>query len=201
MSYRTEFPEFARCPQVEQLLAAGFSDRSWHNDSCPSFVSPDGALRVWIEFADLDMRDNPDVRFVVQREEQDTSEGEVLAATDSWADVCRLLGLPAPTALQTLAVQFALCLLEDIGADALAEVVRVNAASNDPMVCASQDHCDANMTMGRAFVWVFGREPYMPSDWEEEGICTEQQADADLAAWNDAWTLAKNSGFRLVHTI
>jgi hypothetical protein len=46
------------------------------------------------------------------------------------------------------------------------------------------------MTMADAFETVYGRAPYMPSDWEEEGICTRAQSDADVDAWNAAWNLA-----------
>lgn len=188
-TFRTEFPAFDVCPQAVQLLAAGFSDESWHNDACPSFHSPDGTRRVWADFADADLRDSDAPRFGVQALDGEEA-GEYLLSTDSWAEVCALLGLPVPSAVQMLASQFALSLLGHIGAEALEQV---RAANDEPGVCSSHNHCDANMVMQAAFEAVFGRDPYMPSD-VEEGLCTERQADADLAAWNDAWNLAKRAG-------
>lgn len=102
------------------------------------------------------------------------------------------------TVTQRLAAAFSVCLLEDIGPDNLAEAVRLNAASRaagDLTSCASHNYCDANMTMERAFNQVFGRDSYMPSDWEEAGTCTEAQCNADLDLWNAAWTKAKRARF------
>lgn len=100
------------------------------------------------------------------------------------------------TVAQRLAAAFSVCLLEDIGPDNLAEVNLLNAADGFPtLTCASGNYCDSNMTMERAFNQVFGRDPYMPSDWEEAGTCTEAQCNADLDLWNAAWTKAKRARF------
>lgn len=47
------------------------------------------------------------------------------------------------------------------------------------------DLCDDNEIMAEAFKRLHGRDPWLPSDWEE-GSCTEAQHDADLALWNGA---------------
>lgn len=47
---------------------------------------------------------------------------------------------------------------------------------------------DANMLMAAAFEDLHGREPWLPSDWEE-GRCTEAQHDADLCLMNAAFVL------------
>lgn len=52
------------------------------------------------------------------------------------------------------------------------------------------DFCDANMVMAEAFKDVMDRETYLPSD-VEEGRCTDAQAEADLALWNQAVENAK----------
>ena len=74
-----------------------------------------------------------------------------------------------------------------------AQMRAVRAGRADP-----DDFCDANMAMDAAFQQCFGRESWRPSHWEEEGTCTEAECDADLALWNDAWGIAKASGFALV---
>ena len=63
--------------------------------------------------------------------------------------------------------------------------------------CASHDFCDANIVMADAFEQHAGRPVWLPCD-AEEGTCTEAECDADLALWNDAWGIAKASGFALV---
>jgi hypothetical protein len=54
-NYQTEFPDFppADLPAIPQ----GFEDNSWHNDSCPNFISAELGLRIWIDFADSKQRD------------------------------------------------------------------------------------------------------------------------------------------------
>jgi hypothetical protein len=37
MTYQTEFSDFDDHASAAQLLALGFADISWHNDTCPSF--------------------------------------------------------------------------------------------------------------------------------------------------------------------
>lgn len=75
-----------------------------------------------------------------------------------------------------LAHAFAVTLREEIGIDACREVDCVNALRADNS-CASHDHCDANMTMLRAWRALYGREPFDPV-----------RADA-------AWSTAKRRGF------
>lgn len=197
-TFQNQFPTFVVCSEVVQLLAAGFSDMSWRNDACPSFESPDHARRVFVDYADPQQRDTPEQeRFLVTQQDEHGEYGSTLLTTDAWPEVCRLLGLPVPTALQRLACHFSLCLLEDLGPERLQAVREENRTTgNDQtdMYCASGDHCDSNMTMERAFVQTFGRTPCMGSD-VEEGDCTEAQSDADLDAWNRAWTHAKRLGF------
>jgi hypothetical protein len=45
-------------------------------------------------------------------------------------------------------------------------------------ICASHDFCDANMPMAEAFEGLMGRE-------------IDTQSDADVALWNEAWSIAK----------
>lgn len=73
-TYRSEFPEFGEIPEAAQLIALGFSDISWHNDTCPSFVSADLKTRIWVEHENFRMReDQEDERFCITH--GDFSEG------------------------------------------------------------------------------------------------------------------------------
>jgi len=62
MSWLTEFDKSYACPSVP----TGFSDTSWHNDTCPSYMvtSKNSLLaegvevRVWMEHPNPDLREN-----------------------------------------------------------------------------------------------------------------------------------------------
>ncbi|ABM97114.1 hypothetical protein [Methylibium petroleiphilum] len=104
------------------------------------------------------------------------------------------MSTPKPVRAYILAMAFAAKLHEWLSPEEMAEVVARNAASTDPLVCASHDFCDANMAMAEAFEATQGREILFPSD-VESGACTQEQSDADLALFNSAWDLAKAAGF------
>lgn len=87
--YLKEFPDLAGpMPEADHLIAAGWDDQSWHNDACPSFVSPCETMRLWVEFPNEAMRDNPE-RFCLTAWDADAdhSEHAVLLVTDNWAEV------------------------------------------------------------------------------------------------------------------
>lgn len=75
-------------PEVAQLLTRGWADTSWHNNTCPSFNSPENDLRIWIEHSDPALRENPH-RYEVHTEHEDSTE--VLLQTEDWNEVCRFL--------------------------------------------------------------------------------------------------------------
>lgn len=96
--YRREFPDFPAMPEVSELLALGFTDSSWHNDSAPTFVSADMTTRVWIEHPDADKREEPgQVRFAVERGDfnPETSVGvfnpDMAYQGNEWAEVLRIV--------------------------------------------------------------------------------------------------------------
>lgn len=84
-----------------------------------------------------------------------------------------------PTAAE-LAAAFCKQLRADLSPAELAVVVERNAAETDPNICHSHDFCDPNQSMIDALA-TFGME------FEPE-LC---------APINEAWTLAKASGFSL----
>jgi hypothetical protein len=55
MSYREEFPDFD--PATMPAIPEGFEDVSWHNDSCPSFVNEAAGLILFVDFADVSLRE------------------------------------------------------------------------------------------------------------------------------------------------
>ncbi len=63
------------------------------------------------------------------------------------------------------------------------------SAYADSDVCATHDHCDANMLMLEAFKAAFEREPRFLTDGEGA------LGQADMALWSDAWAIAKAADF------
>lgn len=94
--WRKEFPRFPDMYEVATLANMGFEDTSWHNNACPSFVSPDKAVWVWIEHPDPRLREMPQ-RFCVEQIEYVDGEykfgedSKVYLTTESWTDVVEWL--------------------------------------------------------------------------------------------------------------
>lgn len=55
--YQVEFPDFD--PETMPAIPGGFADWSWHNDACPSFGNVALGLQIYIDFADVKMREMP----------------------------------------------------------------------------------------------------------------------------------------------
>ncbi len=90
--YVKEHPDFPEMPEVDDLKARGFTDQSWHNDTCPGFeFKLDGAdvLKVWIEHPNPDYRESGQARFYVERFNADEGNyGEdVRYIGNDWATV------------------------------------------------------------------------------------------------------------------
>lgn len=82
-NYQQEFPDFAAAdlPAIPQ----GFEDSSWHNDACPSFISAELGLRIWINYADKEKREQQgDSRFGLQVENTDDDITDPVNS-DDWA--------------------------------------------------------------------------------------------------------------------
>lgn len=96
-----------------------------------------------------------------------------------------------------LAAEFCRILHEWLTPDQIADAVIKNAVaatSGDHGVCHSHDHCDANQAMLDAWEVVFGKgkaPAFIDSDR------TEAEKNAELKITNDAWSIAKASGFTL----
>lgn len=113
-------------------------------------------------------------------------------------------------AVATLAMNFSTIIRREL-ADKLTMIRienEVNAAAGRNC-CATQDCCDANMFMHEAWVQTFGVEPKDCADEEERILkeVPEARRGLELATvysalaieadiWNDAWDVAKYSGFR-----
>lgn len=54
--YRKEFPDFP--PADMPAMPQGFEDNSWHNDSCPNFISEELGLRIWIDYTEKEKREH-----------------------------------------------------------------------------------------------------------------------------------------------
>lgn len=67
--------------------------------------------------------------------------------------------------------------------DVFAQIIDRNKADGpESNVCHTHDFCDANMLMLEAWQEMFGDAPDLDND-------------DHLAAWNDAWAIAKAAGF------
>lgn len=85
MSYHHEFPDFGT---MDVTIPAGFADSSWHNDVCPSYekpVRPGVWLKVWVDYADADLREIGGPRFALQLCDDDGARD--IITTDDWADI------------------------------------------------------------------------------------------------------------------
>lgn len=75
-------------------IPAGFEASHWHNEACPSWSHPDLGLQVWIDYADVTMREFPDGRrFTLEYMPGDVDDSRrmVLAWSDDWAVVLATL--------------------------------------------------------------------------------------------------------------
>jgi hypothetical protein len=81
--YQTEFSDFpaADMPAIPQ----GFGDNSWHNDSCPCFISEELGLRIWVDYADKQQREIPDgARFALEPSDNEDNITEPVVS-DDWS--------------------------------------------------------------------------------------------------------------------
>jgi hypothetical protein len=88
MTFQTEFPDF---PAADlPAIPAGFNDTSWHNNSAPSFENRAVGLSIWIDYADVSLREfEGGKRFIVHPIDAEgafTSDDAILE-TDDWSEV------------------------------------------------------------------------------------------------------------------
>lgn len=80
MNFKTEFPDF---PDADMPpMPPGFTDSSWHNNSCPSYWSNAKGLTIFIDYVDVEKREiqQPGPRFSVI-----DSECDDVVESDDWA--------------------------------------------------------------------------------------------------------------------
>jgi hypothetical protein len=94
MLFRSEFPNYPADSLPVLLLASPFTDESYHNDVCPSFVvEMDGRpVRVFADFPDMGDREYPELpRFRAYYDDDDYGEVPDVASDDI-RDVVEWLG-------------------------------------------------------------------------------------------------------------
>lgn len=179
MSYQTEFPDFN--PPDMPTIPEGFEDTSWRNDSAPSFTNKTLRLRLFVDFADRNQREIPESERFSVSEELDDATGDVLLATDDWAEIVAFVEarLAKPKSLppkEALAARFVAILKGSLSSKQFAEMRRRNRDESSAGVCHSHDFCDANMLMAQAF--------------SDLGYSTDYDFGDDeafTARWNEAW--------------
>lgn len=83
-----------------------------------------------------------------------------------------------------LALMFVNLLAHEMEDEQWAEMRAKNGTGEYKLACASHDYLDANMVMAAAFKAVHDRDP---------AFSDEAHAEADIDAWNAAWTLARQT--------
>jgi hypothetical protein len=85
-TWRTEFPDF---PEADMpAIPADFADTSWHNNACPSFTSDAAELTLWIDYADVSMREHgPGHRFQLEPRRDGVEITGDGFSSDDWAAV------------------------------------------------------------------------------------------------------------------
>lgn len=94
--------------------------------------------------------------------------------------------------LVALADQFIRDLRDILTPDELELVVTRNRAEPNDDICHSHDICDANEVMAASWKTLFGGEPAFVTLGP-----LSLHGDLDMAAWNEAWRIAKGKEFRL----
>jgi hypothetical protein len=195
VTYQIEFPGFD--PATMPAIPPSWSDTSWHNDACPSFLIT-SALSIYVDYLDPALSDNAESRltgdfkrFMLIRMEdgQHIDDADnMVAASDDWDEIMA----------EALADQFAAALKAEIGEDEWAEMRVLNRAHTSDGICASHDYCDANMPMAAAFEAVTGREPMTVEHEGERRFCSDVETpeseaaqERDCGLWNRAWEIAK----------
>ena len=92
MTYQTEFPDYD--PATLPDIPAGWTDTSWHNNTAPSFQTPDDRFSVWIDYLDPQLREcQGGPRFLVHElaPEGHFTTDEALLETDDWSEVLQFV--------------------------------------------------------------------------------------------------------------
>lgn len=85
MTFQTEFPDFDETTMP--VIPAGFEDVSWHNDTCPSFLNETAGLIIFVDFADVTLREFDDGKRFSLGIWDNGSIGEPVAESDDWQDI------------------------------------------------------------------------------------------------------------------
>lgn len=165
------------------LRRAGWTDQSWHNDTCVRFYNPDQTLVLWIEYEDESQRESG----AKHRFELQTMDAEGHMDADSpvhqceyWREMSEFLNIAEPIKPMKLAFEFAKVLNRWLGSEKMAIVNQLNDAGDN---CASHQFCDSNMAMLEACEVCNPAFDFDPADG----------AQADLM--NEAWSLAQRFHF------
>lgn len=184
--YLVEFPDYGI---LDVTIPIGFEDASWRNDACPCWINDELHLRLMIDYArrsksTVDAEPiGPYLRFMVDWLTEDNQVSENHAGSVSFATYDEALAV-------IIGVRFARLLAEDMTHAEWLEMRRLNATPKYAAACASQDFCDANMTMQEAMVelGVLDPDADLDGDWASENTPESQRL---VALWNAAWDDAK----------
>lgn len=161
---RREFPDYP----VDSLPAipSHWTEASWHNDVCPSFLPCDG-MRLWVDYPNPESRELPrSRRFTLCTFSEEDPETQTLCESEHWEAITEHL-------IAAAFIESVRNVLTD--AELAVVIERTLYEDRDSL----GDFCDDNQVLIDAFASVMCRNPVMPSD-VEEGRASEAQHDADL---------------------
>lgn len=176
MTYQREFPTMTAMPAIP----SDWTDKSWHNDVCPSFLVAgdawgDTGTRVWVDYEKPEEREHGGPRFVMDRTAVDATPSGPFLETDDWNEILR------HAEVEKLAWTFAVRLMRELS-PAEWRNMRIGNRSVGAGVCASHDYRDTNEIMAEAWAAVIPR-PLFGADGHI--------SDESTAVWNAAWNVAK----------
>ena len=93
-NFVTEFPDYD--PATMPPIPTGWTDQSWHNDTCPHFVTADSLWLVWIDYADITLREiqEPSPRFNVQVNPEVFDFNASVFESDDWLAILAFVQSP-----------------------------------------------------------------------------------------------------------
>ena len=166
---------------------AGFTDSSWHNDSCPSWTNERLNLKLWVQDGRPREREFwprcHDTTFSLSFDIEEPENGLPEILTDDLEVIEVAVRKVHERLVERLAIAFSLRIRRDL-ADNLQRVIELNRIELDTN-CASHDFIDSNVTMQEA--------------WQSIPALGDNEVDCQYCAdiWNAAWQLAKENDFVL----
>ena len=94
-----------------------------------------------------------------------------------------------------LSEAFSRLINEELTAEQITEVNKINRIPGNESICGTHDYIDANEVVAAAFKEVFGYDFPLPGD-VEDGLFAKTTYARDCEIWNLAWSISKRLRFQ-----